>query len=585
LLYLAAVLLPGFGAGELLGLWEKERTFMEALGYIIGLGFSINTVILFVGSSGLQIADIPLYGVTANMFYVIILGGLFLTILSAVRKKKFTTIPLPRRTDLLVVLFMLVQGGMIYLFFQKYPIFPEYNSVDFQGHANIVQSLLSGGSSIPGGIFYFGVHFQLALGALLVGGPVLIVIQRVGAILAILGVPIVYLSASRIFLSKEAALVSSFLYAITASMWFGSLFNAGLYPNFFGILASLFFLAISSDIVRQGANWGRLITMFGSLSMLYLSHYSDVSIFPAVLIVPLVLLVKRDLKATQLAPSLGIALPGIVAVALDPGLAGLLFGAVSNPGGIVVGGTFLSAILAPIPVIANMATETYYDLGFVLLVAFSLISAWKLMKERDAVKWMPVAWLVSVTVVAPLNAGAWRLSYVALVPLTLIASYGLASLFPKPRGGTRRRGTDPRKVVVILALILLVSGSWGVTLSLDAATDTSVSSNAQQNVYNAIIWAGSNTTRGTFLSVSDYRFLYSTQLIGRASFFQLASTPSQGISYAKSAGAAYIVVTKLVTASLPSEPSLFPWNNFPAASNGNLTLVYSNSDVRIYKVA
>jgi len=36
--------------------------------------------------------------------------------------------------------------------------------------------------------------------------------------------------------------------------------------------------------------------------------------------------------------------------------------------------------------------------------------------------------------------------------------------------------------------------------------------------------------------------------------------------------------------SLPPVPALFPWNNFPNNSTGNLTLVYQNPDVRIFEI-
>ena len=62
-------------------------------------------------------------------------------------------------------------------------------------------------------------------------------------------------------------------------------------------------------------------------------------------------------------------------------------------------------------------------------------------------------------------------------------------------------------------------------------------------------------------------------------FLQLPSRLALVFAAAEQLGARYIIVTMAVTLSLPPTPSLFPWNNYRA--NSNLTLVYSNNDVRI----
>ena len=58
---------------------------------------------------------------------------------------------------------ILVQSLLIVLYFQKYPIFPAYQSPDYAAHVQYAQGLVSGTStSIPLGVLYYGVRFQLS---------------------------------------------------------------------------------------------------------------------------------------------------------------------------------------------------------------------------------------------------------------------------------------------------------------------------------------------------------------------------------------------------------------------------------------
>lgn len=540
----------------------------------------------FIGSSGLQISGVTLAGVSLTGFYVAMAIGVASYLASVFFTRRLTSIPRPSRTDASVLFLMLIQAGIILIFFQKYPIFPEYDSVDLRVHVNIVNTLLSGGSSIPGGILYYGVHYQLALGTILSGDQTLIAVQRVGAILAILATPLIFSFCSRIMADRRAGLFAAILYSLAASIWFGSLFNTGLYSNFFGILASLLVLMLTADVVQEGLSVGRAVPLSLGVAMLYLSHYSDVSVIPAVLTVPLILLATGKLQRRSLAPPLALILPAVLVLASYPGLVGLLLGFLANAGGNVVGGTFLSGALSPVPVVAFMAIETYYDVGFVLLSLLAAFYAWWILRERDAVKLMVLVWLLSVVLVAPLNSGAWRLSYVALVPLTIMAAGGLSKILPvaQQRRQKASRYGGARRILVGVLLILLLVGSWGVTVVSDSTTLTQVDAQAQANVYNSILWIGNNTKGGAILSVSDFRYLYAPQLIGRDAAYEFISTPSQALPVARSRGFSYIAVTRIVTASVPAVPSLFPWNNFPTGSNANLTLVYSNPDVRIFKV-
>jgi hypothetical protein len=138
-------------------------------------------------------------------------------------------------------------------------------------------------------------------------------------------------------------------------------------------------------------------------------------------------------------------------------------------------------------------------------------------------------------------------------------------------------------LVAIVFVGLLVVGSWGTTMLSDSFTLTQTNAQAQNDVYQAILWLGNNTsTNSTYLSVSDWRFTYTDLMIGRNSLYQFESTPQNAIAVARSEGASYIIVTNVVTANLPPLPSLFPWNNIKPSAN--LIMVYSNPDVEIFKL-
>ena len=181
----------------------------------------------------------------------------------------------------------------------------------------------------------------------------------------------------------------------------------------------------------------------------------------------------------------------------------------------------------------------------------------------------------------------------AIMPLTLMAGQGISYLFPrgvmmattKKRSGRTigRGGRSWAGFIAIVFVGLLVVGSWGTTMLADSFTYTQSSSQAQNEVYQAIQWLGNNTAPGSvYLSVSDWRFTYTSLLIDRNSIYQFESTPQAALPVAKSEGAGYIIVTNAVTAAVAPIPSLFPWNNFKPTAN--LTMVYSNPDVEVFEI-
>src|ERR1700730_258965 len=190
-LYLLEIFLPGIGFGELLRIWKKEDSLIERLGIYFGLGLAINTIVLTIRTS--KIAGLS--GIDSYTIYGIIVLGLAALAISIVRRKTFQ-LPRPARADLIVGILVAIQVLMVVLYFAKYPIFPEYQSQDYSVHIQIAQALISGAyPSIPGGILYYGIHYQLASGILLIGGEPLITVRYIMAILVVLSQFLFYAAA------------------------------------------------------------------------------------------------------------------------------------------------------------------------------------------------------------------------------------------------------------------------------------------------------------------------------------------------------------------------------------------------------
>ena len=176
---------------------------------------------------------------------------------------------------------------------------------------------------------------------------------------------------------------------------------------------------------------------------------------------------------------------------------------------------------------------------------------------------IPLIWLVALVVVSPENIAAWRYSFEALVPIVILASYGLDYFFPtsssKKKGSfankmksQRSESIIPRAVVILIFFGAMIVGSWGQYVVADSTSSTTQVSQAQVADYSAMQWMKSNTPNNSqYLSVSDWNFLYTNLTIGRNSFFEYARTPSDGIRFAENVSANYIIVTNVATVSLP----------------------------------
>lgn len=593
LVYLLFIFLPGIGVGELLGIWKIGDTFVSRVALAFGLGLSIDTLVFLIKTAGVD----GLRGISVGVVYFPIAIGLLALLIALFKQRSFGFYLKLKTSDYVVLFMMLIIGLMLSVYFQKYPIFPEYFTQDPTNHVNYALGLISGSeTSIPGGVLYYGIHYQLASGILLVGGEPLITVQRIMAILVILSPPMIYYATKSILDSGRAALVTTILYSLSGMIWFAGVFDSGLYPNFFGILASLFLIALIVEATRSKRSIWILLTL--ATINAYMSHYTFLTIVPALLVYPLVRFAysrkTADLKNYVL-PSLVVIVPAVVPFVVYPGLVErILYLAVSG-GGAQAASTQLSNALSAIPVLSFLAVEIENDIALVVLFLLTAVFLYMMIRSKEASMSIPIIWFLSLLVTAPFNISAWRFSYEAIVPLTIMGGFALYSILPssykekrqarsissKVRAGDR--SNLPSLIVFVILFAALTIGSWGQMMMGDALSSTSVVANSQVAVYDAIYWLKANTPNGSsYLSVSDWRFTYTNLLIGRSSYYSYVYQPSTAISLAKNVSANYILVTNLVTASVPEGSGLFPWNIFPTSSTGNLTLLYTNSDVRIY---
>ena len=249
----------------------------------------MDAIVLLIKTSGF----FGLAGIGLNTIYLVIALGLIALIVSAAMKRKIAFPVKPTRMDYALFVVMILQGLMLLVYFQKYPIFPEYFTQDPTVHVNYVPGFDLGiTTSIPSGLLYFGVHYQLAAGVLLVGGEPLVVIQRIMAILVTISPLLFFYAAKKIFASERAALITTIIYSFSGMVWFAGVFDSGLYPNFYGILAALFLIITVINLVENTKSILPWAVFVIALINAYMSHYSLLTLLPSLILLPLLRLIK-----------------------------------------------------------------------------------------------------------------------------------------------------------------------------------------------------------------------------------------------------------------------------------------------------
>jgi hypothetical protein len=590
IVYLAAVLIPGVGFGELLGAWKKEDGLAEKLGYVLGIGLSVDTLVLTARASGVTVFGYTLVGLDLNVVYFLVGTGVLALLISVAARRSFALPNRPTRVEGILLLSILIQAGVVLLFYQKFPIYPAYPSQDFRNHAEEAQGLISGTiTMLPGGVLYYAGISQISLALMTAGGFALTTAEQTMSILTLLSPLIVYLAALRVFSNKTISLLVAVLYSLSGTVWYVSVFDAGLYPNFFGILASLFMIVAYVDAVHKQGRIARWSVFLLAMVMFYMSHFSVIVLLPVIFLVPFYQLAKdRTQFKRYLVPALVLCVPAAAAGVVLPGLYPYVIALIESGRGNFLSQSFLGGILSGIPVLGYMAGELNDDIEFLLLM-FLLVVYLLRFRKGSSLLVIPVVWFF-ILVLAPISSNTWRFAFEAVIPLLFMAGFAIHSFtIEERRPGRKRLRTNISKgwrtAIIVGALVLpVIVGSWGTEVVADSTTNGSLVNQSQQGVYNATLWMAQNTKpNATFLSLTDWRFSYLNDSIGRQSFFRFFSLEQPAVTYARLVGARYIIVTFVVTIPLPSSATIYPWNNFKPSPN--FTLAYSNQFVEIFKIS
>jgi len=427
------------------------------------------------------------------------------------------------------------------------------------------------------------------------GDIVLVATQNAMGILTIFSPLLVYLAVGSLTTSRRVGLIATLLYVSTGFVWFGSVFDAGLYANFYGVLSILLLFALVPVVLKQPRSPGVWVALVLAVGSGYFSHYSYVTVIPALVALPIALFVfERKVNLPAVAIPAVAVVPAAVAALLRPDLVTLLLQFVqATGGGNVLGDTAVSQYLSGWPVLRYIVVEMADDLGAVLTLALAALGVYVAARSRNPVVWMLIVWLLAILVVAPFSENAWRFSYMALLPLLMIAAVGFDSLVPntqdrglrqrsKMRGRRRDYGRYRLGFLGIVFLLLVVNSfTWQL---LDDAASTGAESNQTQHALLATMqWMNATTPRGSLVvSVTDSDYNYFQLLYGRASGYAPFATPDEVV--AASAGSTeptYVVMTTVGTAPLQNS-NVNPFVLYPGDTR--FQLEYNQTGVLVYKL-
>ena len=395
--------------------------------------------------------------------------------------------------------------------------------------------------------------------------------------------------------SKRIGLLATFLYVVTGFVWFGSVFNAGLYANFYGILSILLIFILVPVVLKSPRNPLVWVAFAVAIGNGYLSHYSFVTIIPALAAIPVaVLILERRFSWPHVAIPLALLAPAGIVVAFRPELVGLMLQFVqAQGGGSINGNTSLSQALTGWPVLRFVVVEITNDVASVIILVLASAGGYFALRGRKPLAWIVVVWLIALLAVAPLSDAAWRFSYMALVPILVLACYAIDWMTPvlkppelrrskmRPKRYTRRY----RLGFLGIVFILLVVNSWSWSLVGDARSTGGPTGETQRGILASMEWMNSTLPRPSNVdSVTDFDYSYFYFLYsGRNAGYAPLVTPDEVV--AASSGSSvpvYAILTEVGTFGGIPSGSQSPFSLF--SSDSRFNLVYNESGVVIYQL-
>lgn len=596
-LYLLSVLIPGYGLGELAGKWRAGDDLVRRLGYSLGYGIAVDTVVYAVRTLGVGLAGARLLGMDVLTVYFAIALGAVLLAASYLKKRSIAGWPRVTKEGVGVVACMAVVVTIVWLYFTKYPIFPPYYNPDFLAIVGRPTDLIQGNQgTIPKLLLYGSGYYQTAAAFLTVGSTGLAVAQTAMSLLVILSPALVYGIASDLVGNPRAGLFAAAIYALSGTVWAQMVYADGLYPNFVGVLIEMVLLVTFLDFARAPRSprvW--FLSAFVVIAA-YFSHYTVLAVFGTLVVMTAaVAVVRRGELKGMIAATLFFALPGAIGVLIFMRQFNLAVLISYETGSSQPFTTFLSGALAFFPSVAYLAFDIRNDVGFVAIIALLGLALYRGTKLRDYTI-LPIAiWFFALILAAPQNASAWRFSLEAVVPLTLLAGYGLNAIIPGTKSSKRERlrKGDPYKfalvVLTILFLTPMAATGWASSFTQNLVVGSGVEAAAQVQVNDTMTWLNQNTPQtASYLSVTTPTFLYSVIQIDRNCTYEYFGNESQAVSFAKQDGDGYIIVTRhnvfynqLTAVPDDASPDL-PW--FTYKPTAGLALVYNNTEVKVFQL-
>jgi hypothetical protein len=592
--FIGLLFLPGVAFIELFRL-GGDFSFAERLGLAFGLSMALDVLVLAFRTSGLLVGSQLMVGIYPGTLEAML--GISLAALAAAvaLRRKVTFYVRPTRNDLFVLGLVAAQALLVLAHFSKYPVFPQFQSVDFTQHVQITSDLQSGRTTMfPGGLLYYGAHLLMGSLLALSGDMALEATQNAMGILTALSPLLVFAAVNALTSARRVGLIATLLYVSTGFVWFGSVFDAGLYANFYGVLSILLLFALIPAVIKRPRSPGVWLAFVVAVGSGYLSHYSFITIIPALLAFPLAAFVlERRVSLPTIAVPAVLVIPGVFTAVLRPDLVGLLIQFVQAQGGGNIGrDTFLSPFLAGWPVLRYVVVEVTNDVATVVILALAVLGVYESVRSKNPAGWMLVVWILALLAVAPFSETAWRFSYMALLPLLVVAALGLDAIVPKvearglkqrSRMRQKRDNTLYRRGLLAVLFLSLVVNSWSWALLADAASNGADNNATQQGVLKAMHWMNATVPPGSqVVSVTDSDYNYYQLLYGRQSGYAPLVTPDEVVaSTVGSSVPTYVVLTKVGTVAVP-DPSQNPFNLYP--KDARFQLQYNESGVLVYKL-
>ena len=126
LVYVAAILLPGYGLGEVFGRWREDDGPVSRIGLSLGYGIAFDTLVFALATLGYSLGPVHLAGVGPGLLYFLVAAGVFLLLVAHLKNRSLGTLRKFSAVDVSVVACSGIVALVILLYFQKNPIFPTF---------------------------------------------------------------------------------------------------------------------------------------------------------------------------------------------------------------------------------------------------------------------------------------------------------------------------------------------------------------------------------------------------------------------------------------------------------------------------